>query len=61
MRGLGRRVSAYWIQDSADVGNVHTNCHISAHKVREEKERDPKSLLGQASRMGNGGVPNHTL
>ena len=61
MRGLGRMASANRIQQSVDVGKVHASCHISAHKVLEEKERHPKSFLGRASRMRNGELPEHTL
>ena len=61
MRGLGRMASANRIQQSVDVGKVHTTCHISAHKVREEKEHHPRSFLGRASRMDNGELPEHTL
>ena len=61
MRWLCRMASANRIQQSVDVGKVHTSCHISAHKVREEKERHPRSFLGRASRMDNGELPEHKL
>ena len=48
-------------QQDSRIRRRWSNCHTSAYKVREERERHPKSLLGRASSMGNEELPEHTL